>query len=118
MPPSQREALALLGYFYLQNKRAQQAMTIFAALDVLAPDDRSVLTSLALSQIRAGKPERALNTLDRLAMRGFADGSFHLLRAQALFALERRPEASTAMNTYVSQRTSPAAAPSTSEATF
>jgi predicted Zn-dependent protease len=101
-----REALAVLGFFYLQNCRPDQAMTIFAALDALQPGDRHTVTSLALSQLRAGKTERALQTLEKMALLGFVDGAFHLMRAQALSALSRRGEAAAAMQAYVTQRPS------------
>jgi len=104
MLPFAREAMAVLGYFYLQNGRPQQAMTIFGALDALLPDDRHTMSSLALAQVRAGKAERALQTLDRLALLGHVHGPFHLLRAQALSAMSRSGEASMAMQTYIAQR--------------
>ena len=118
MPPAAREAMAVLGYFYLQNGRADQAATIFAALDTLLPDDRHTVTSLALAQVRAGKPERALQTLDRLALLGFVDSSFHLLRAQALSATSRSGEASAAMRAYVAQRPPAPEAPSSAAKAF
>lgn len=109
-----RDAMAVLGYFFLQNRRPDQATAIFAALAALSPGDRHVVTSLALAQLRAGRPERSLQTLERMALLGFVDGTFHLLRAQALHALGRSGEASTAMRAYVAQRPSAARAPTES----
>ena len=104
MSTREREAMAVLGYFFLQNNRPAKAAALFAALNVLYPDDPRTVTSLALAQVREGRAERALQTLERLALLGFADDVFHLLRAQALTALERREEASAAMQAYLAQR--------------
>jgi len=111
MAPPVREALAVLGYFYLRNGRAGQAVTIFAALDALFPDDRRTVTSLALALVRAGKAERALHVIERLAVLGFVDSAFHLLRAQALSALNRSGESTAAMRAYLTQRSTSPRAP-------
>lgn len=94
--------LALLGHVFLQNARPDKAAVLFAALDRLAPGQPKVLGSLALAQLRSNKAERALNTLDRLAMTGTIDATFHLLRARALTALNRNDESQAAMRAYLS----------------
>ncbi|HSV44213.1 MAG TPA: hypothetical protein VLJ58_00360 [Ramlibacter sp.] len=96
--------LELLGFVYLQNARPDKAAVVLAALDTLRPGRAKVLCALALAQVRSGKSQRALETLDRLAMAGGIDAAFHLLRAQALGALERREESAVAMQTYVQMR--------------
>ena len=103
--------MRLLAYVYLQNARPDKAAVLLSALDMLAPGQPKVLTALALAQIRSEKAQRALETLDRLAMAGGIDAAFHLLRAQALGTLSRREEAAAAMQTYLQMRPAiPAAA--------
>ena len=103
--PPEIELMDLLGYIYLQHHRPDKAAVVLAARDVLAPDHPRVLLTLALAQVRAAKPARALDTLDRLALLGQMDGAFHLVRAQALQALQRMDEAASAMRAYVAMRT-------------
>jgi Flp pilus assembly protein TadD len=109
MPEDQQNFLQLLAYVYLQNARPDKAAVVLAALDTVAPGQRKVLCSLALAQVRSGKAQRALDTLDRLALAGGVDATFHLLRAQALGSLERQAEAAAAMQTYLQMRPLPAA---------
>ena len=54
--------------------------------------------------MRSAKPGRALDTLDRLALQGAMDAAFHLVRAQALQALDRGDGAASAMRAYVALR--------------
>jgi regulator of sirC expression with transglutaminase-like and TPR domain len=105
----QQEFLQLLAYIYLQNARPEKAVVLLAALDQLAPGQPRVLRPLALALVRAGKGQRALETLERLAMTGHVNAAFHLLRSQALHVLERREEAALAMQAYIQLR-SPAMA--------
>lgn len=110
MPEDQQNFLQLLAYVYLQNARPDKAAVVLAALDALAPGQRKVLCALALAQVRSNKAQRALETLDKLALAGGVDATFHLLRAQALGALERKAESAAAMNTYLQLRPAAAAA--------
>jgi predicted Zn-dependent protease len=103
--------LALLGYVYLQNARPDKAAALYAALDRIAPGQPKMLRALAVAQVGAGKAQRALDTLDRLAMAGGVDAAFHLLRAQALGALGRIDEAQAAMRSYLEMRGAAASAP-------
>lgn len=96
--------LDLLAYIYLQNGLPDKAAVLLAARDVLEPDAPNALMTLAVAQVRSAKPQRALSTLDRLALLGTMDATFHLVRAQALQALERGEEAASAMRAYVSMR--------------
>ncbi len=105
------ELMDLLGYIYLQHGLPDKAAVLLAARDVLAPDHPRTLLSLALAQQRAGRPARALDTLDRLALLGAVDGPFHLVRAQTLQALERHDEAAGAMRAYVALRPATASMP-------
>ncbi|WP_231256002.1 hypothetical protein, partial [Escherichia coli] len=83
---------------------------VLNALRTLGLADPRQLATLALAQLRAGKPDAALSTLDQLAMQGGVDAPFHLIRSQALLALERRDEAAAAMRAYVALRPAAAAA--------
>lgn len=104
MLDTEKSFLSLLGYVFLQNARPDKASVVLAALDTLEPGQPKVLVALALAQLRSGKPERSLETLDRLAMAGGVDAAFHLLRAQALSAAGHGEEAGVAMRTYLQMR--------------
>jgi predicted Zn-dependent protease len=111
MQDTERDAVALLAYFYLQNARPERAAVLYAALDAASAGDRKTLTALALAQLRAGRPDQALSTLDRMAMQGGIDLWFHLLRAQAQMALQRPKEAAASMRAFVAARRESAHAP-------
>ena len=96
--------LDLLSYIYLENDRPEKAAVLLAALDELGLADARQRVSLALAQLRAGKPESALATLDRVALQGGLSSAFHLVRAQTLVALGREPEAEAAMRAYMDMR--------------
>ncbi|MHA3904760.1 type III secretion apparatus assembly chaperone SctY [Castellaniella sp. WN] len=96
--------LDLLSYVYLRHDRPEKAAALLAALDALGLADARLRISLALAQLRSGKPETALGTLDRVALQGGLTGAFHLVRAQTLVALGREDEAEAAMRIYVSLR--------------
>jgi len=100
----QAEVMDLLGYIYLQHGLPDKAAVLLAARDVLAPGNARVLLTLALAQVRSAKPDRALATLERLALAGGVDAAFHLVRAQALQAAGRHDEAAVAMRAYVALR--------------
>lgn len=95
------EFMDLLAYIYLQHGFPDKAAVLLSARDLLAPDDARVLLSLALAQVRSAKPSKALQTLERVAMLGAMGPEFHLIRAQALQALARHPEAASAMRAYI-----------------
>ncbi len=97
MDEQEKNLVMLLAWAWLQNARPQKAATLLAALDVVAPGQRQVLRTLALALVRSDEPQRALDTLDRMAVTGPADAAWHLLRARALAACERREEAGAAM---------------------
>ena len=93
LSPDSIELLGLLAYIYLENNRPEKAAVLLSALETLGVADSRRRLSLALTQLRSGKPESAAATLERAALRGEVDAPFHLVRAQALLALERRAEA-------------------------
>ncbi|MEN4920232.1 hypothetical protein ABE485_16290 [Achromobacter spanius] len=110
-----RELLSLLAYVYLENNRPEKTAVLLNALRALGQAQPRQLAALALAQLRAGKPESALSTLDGLAMQGGVDAPFHLIRAQTLLALERRDEAAAAMRAYVALRPAATAQPTETE---
>jgi len=106
-----RQLMSLLAYIYLENDRPEKCSVLLAALDALGQADTRARTTLALAQVRSGKPQSALATLDGLAMEGAVDAVFHLIRAQTLLALDRRDEATAAMRAYVALRPQDLASP-------
>lgn len=96
------EFMDLLAYIYLQHGRPDKAAVLLIARNLVVADDPRVLLSLALAQVRAAKPTQALQTLERLALLGAMDATFHLVRAQALQALEQSAEAASAMRAHLS----------------
>lgn len=103
-PAADIELMDLLAFVYLQNGLPDKAAVLLAARNILTPDDPRTLLALALAQVRSAKPQRALNTLEQLALLGAMDAPFHLVRAQALQALDRRDEAAGAMRAFVALR--------------
>lgn len=95
------EFMDLLAYIYLQHGLSDKAAVLLLARDLLVPDEPRVLLTLALAQVRSAKPGKALQTLERLAILGAMNIDFHLVRAQALQALQRHVEAASAMRAYV-----------------
>ena len=96
--------LDLLSYIYQENDRPEKAAVLLSALDELGLANARQRVSLARAQLRSGKPEAALNTLERVAMQGDLSAAFHLVRAQTLVTLERGAEAEAAMRAYVTLR--------------
>jgi len=101
---AERDALALLGSFFLQQGQPERALTVFSGLEVLEPQVLSHARLVVVAALSANRPERALIALDRLALGGVIDGVFHLARAEALSALGRAPEAATAMRAWLASR--------------
>lgn len=95
------DLMDLLGYFYLQHGRPDKAAALIAARVALAPGGPRVLRALALSYVRVGEANRALQILEQVAAAGAIDLSYHLLCAQALRIEGRLSEAATAMRAYV-----------------
>lgn len=105
----QRNTLSILGYLYYRMGRLDNAATVFAALDRIAPEGMDAITRRAVATLAAietdrGNPEKALQLLHRVM-----DGrtlstrlaALHLLRARALWQLGRRDEARAAVNEYL-----------------
>jgi len=104
----QIEFMDLLAYIYLQHGQPDKAAVLLLARDLLVPDDARTLLALALAQLRSDQPGNALQTLERLVMLGATGAQFHLVRAQALQALEQPVEAASAMRAHLAMRAVPA----------
>ncbi len=100
----QIELMDLLGFIYLRHGLPDKAAVLLAARQTLQPDDPRTLLRLAVAQTRADKPERALETLEKLALLGAVDSSFHLVRAQAFQRLGRSVDAANAMRAHITLR--------------
>ncbi len=101
---AERDALALLGGFFLQQGQAERALNVFAGLEALEPELLSHARLVAVAALAANRPERALIALDRIALGGQIDDVFHLARAEALSALGRIAEASSSMRAWLATR--------------
>jgi len=101
------ELLGLLAYIYLEHNRPEKTAILLQALHSLALATPREQTMLALSLLRTDKPQAALDVLDRLALNDLQDATCHLIRSQALHALNRRIEAQASMQTYLRLRTTP-----------
>ena len=97
----QRSTLSILGYLYYRMGRLDNAATVFAALDRLAPEgmdaiSRRAAATLAAIETDRGNAEKALRLLHR-AMDGQTlstrHAALHLLRARALWQQGRKDEA-------------------------
>lgn len=105
----QRSTLSILGYLYYRMGRLDNAATVFAALDRLAPEgmdaiSRRAAATLAAIETDRGNAEKALRLLHR-AMDGqplsTRHAALHLLRARALWQQGRKDEARAAVNEYL-----------------
>lgn len=104
LPDAERDALALLGGFFLQQGQADRALTVFAGLEALEPELLSHARLVAVAALAANRPERALIALDRIALGGQIDDVFHLAGAEALSALGRPMEAASSMRAWLASR--------------
>lgn len=103
--PATMQALAVLAHAHRAQGDGARAALLYAAIDHLHPGDAAVLRGLAAAELAAQRPAQALSTLERLALRPDGiDTAFHLLRAQALVALDRRDEAAAAMRAALAAR--------------
>ena len=101
MQSDQIKVVTLLAYFFYTQGQWERAIHLYAALELLDPQDAAPVRGLALSYAAHGRFELALAALDRLALRGAVDAPFYLLRAQVLSALQRVDEAHNAMCAYL-----------------
>lgn len=104
IPANEKNALALLAWFYMNQGYPVRASRLYHALGLLDPQDPAHHRGLAIAHLEAGHADRALAALDQLALRGAVDGPYHAFRARALAALGRQDEAAAAMRAYVDYR--------------
>lgn len=105
----QRNTLSILGYLYYRMGRLDNAATVFAALDKLAPESMDAVTRRAVATLAAietdrGNAEKALQLLHRVMAGQTLStrlAALHLLRARALWQLGRKDEARSAVNEYL-----------------
>jgi len=106
----QRTSLRVLGFLYLRLGYCERAARLFRALTALDPGDVDAAKSLAAAQIESGKAEAALELLAASPLREAADDDvLMLLKARALWRLERNAEARAAMNAWLAARAGVAA---------
>ena len=84
----QRNTLSILGYLYYRMGRLDNAATVFAALDKLAPEGMDAISRRAAATLAAIETDR-----------GNAEKA--LLRARALWQQGRKDEARAAVNEYL-----------------
>jgi DNA-binding SARP family transcriptional activator len=102
-------SLRVLGFLYLRLGFADRAARLFLALLALHPTDAEAGLSLAAALLEHGKAEAALDILTRLEEpsspatdSGYsANPVFLLLKARALWRLQRNEEAFLVMDHYL-----------------
>lgn len=106
-PAHSGRLMHLLAYVYLEHHREDKAIVLMQAVEALGQADSRALALLALAQRKANQPEQALLTLDRIVP-DTVDAALapvlHLIRAQALQALDRSDEAYQSMQAYIGGR--------------
>lgn len=97
-------ALSVLGYMWLRLGNFPRAERVFRALAAVRPDDLKTSASLAAALLSQERPGDALEVVERLlAGRAPAagEGYLWLLKAKALWRLDRRDEAASAVRNYL-----------------
>jgi Flp pilus assembly protein TadD len=99
-------SLKVLGFLYLRLGFFDRASRLFRALFSLSPGDAEVARNLAASVLEAGHPEEALDILDAPPLRAgpevsAADPVLLLLKARALWRLDKNAEAQGVMDAYL-----------------
>ena len=99
-----RELLQLLAHHYQLQRQWSKTVALLAALDALDAIDSQSLLALALGYLHQDEPRMALVTLDKRALRATPDAAGHLVRAQAMQALNRPDDVRQAMRDYMALR--------------
>ena len=98
-------SLRALGFLYLRLGAHERASRLFQTLTVLYPDNVECAQSLAAAELEAGRPEAALRRLDQAPLDKSDDTPLCcLLRARALWRLQRTEAAFTAMERFLEVR--------------
>lgn len=112
MTPDQQDLLKALAFLYLRHGQNRRALTLALLAAKHAPDDVGVLRTLAYAFIANNAPEEALEVIERLEARDFAEGADQgrrLLKARALLHAGRRVEARNVFKQFVEARRAQAA---------
>jgi tetratricopeptide (TPR) repeat protein len=110
MDESQKEFLTILGYFFLQNNKAEKALIIFRALQELFPDDPYLMKAGSYACLVNGEHEDALHLAERWLREGPVDRMNeigYLLKSKALWGLGRENEARETLNQFFHMREHP-----------
>jgi thioredoxin-like negative regulator of GroEL len=101
-------SLKVLGFLYLRLGFADRAARLFQALLALLPEDAEAALSLAAALLENGKAETALKLLEAPPLAAHSNDSddsarpvFLLLKARALWRLQRNEEAFLVMDRYL-----------------
>lgn len=101
---NQLRSLQAYGYLLLRMGLYERAQRLFHALSAIDPEDRWALRNLAYTSLVTGNAQAALDYLRRAIGQGplpSDDAVLHLLKAQALWRLERKDEAQNSVDTYL-----------------
>ena len=107
MKAHNKEFLCILGYLYLQNKKAQKACSVFETLQAMDPRNLRVRYSLAYAYFLNENYEDALDKIDELLEgEGHADQypSALFLKGSILWKLGQPEQARAMMNEYIERR--------------
>ena len=101
-----RDVLRLLAYLMLRQGQARDAVMVLRGMLVLDPTDRHAQRSLIYAYLLLDEPERALEIAASYVpqpQEPYA-ATIHLLRARALWRLQRHQEAREALDHFVELR--------------
>ncbi|MDR1111020.1 MAG: hypothetical protein LBP92_10085 [Deltaproteobacteria bacterium] len=103
---AQITTLRLLGYTYWRMGFLEKAERLLKAILSLLPGDGQCLRQLAAISLESGRAEETLKYLDSLDNTSHPekDQTVLLMKAQALWRLERPAEARTAFSDYLAMR--------------
>ena len=107
MDDEQKEFLTLLGYFYLQNKKAEKALILFRALYELFPEDINVIKSLSYAYLINGENEIALSLIEKYMQESHLDEEIqvgYLLKSKSLWNMGRRREARSIISDFLGMK--------------
>jgi type III secretion protein Y len=100
--------LHALGYLYGRHGQTKRALVLQLIAARLAPNDASILRSLAYTFLMDGAPDRALAVIERL--RGMEDGdhpALDLLKSRALWEAGHEIEARRLFRDFIERRRQP-----------
>ncbi|CAK0749590.1 hypothetical protein CCP4SC76_2020026 [Gammaproteobacteria bacterium] len=94
MTATHRDFLASLAYLFLYHQAFDKAAVLYAALRILAPEDRTIVQALGYCWLRQGDPAKALALFEAFPEDvSPEDVTSRHLRAECLIVLGRPAEA-------------------------